>query len=110
MPSCRSERPRGKRWLACFTSGGFRVDGTLSANDKWTIEGNLSSGREGNPNLQLLSVTSPGPQQVDSEVNLSGGFLQLAWNHTFSARRILPFKFPMMNSSAPTFLMKDDTR
>ncbi len=67
-------------------SGGFRVDSTLSANDKLTVEGNLYAGREGNPNLQLLSVTSPGPQRLDSEVNLSGGFLQLAWNHAFSAR------------------------
>jgi iron complex outermembrane receptor protein len=69
-----------------FLSGGFRADSILSANDNLTIEGNLYAGREGNPNLQLLSVTSPGPQQVDSEVDLSGCFLQLAWNHTLSAR------------------------
>jgi iron complex outermembrane receptor protein len=67
-------------------SGGFRVDSTLSSKDTLTIQGNLYAGREGNPNLRLQSVTSPGPQEVDPGVDLSGGFLQLAWNHTFSAR------------------------
>ena len=67
-------------------SGGFRVDSTLSPKDTVTVQGNLYAGREGNPNLSLQSVTSPGPQEVDPKVDLSGGFLQLAWNHTFSAR------------------------
>jgi iron complex outermembrane recepter protein len=67
-------------------SGGFRVDSTLSTKDALTIQGNLYTGAEGNPSLRLQSVTSPGPQEVDPKVDLSGGFLQLAWNHTFSAR------------------------
>jgi iron complex outermembrane receptor protein len=67
-------------------SGGFRVDSTLSPKDMLTIQGGMYAGREGNPNLTLESVTSPGPQAVDLGVDLSGGFLQLAWNHTFSAR------------------------
>jgi iron complex outermembrane receptor protein len=67
-------------------SGGFRVDSTLSPKDMLTIQGSLYAGREGNPNLRLQSVTSPGPQEFDSKVDLSGGFLQVAWHHTFSAR------------------------
>src|SRR6202789_3866370 len=67
-------------------SGGFRLDSTLSPKDMLTIQGSMYAGREGNPNLTLQSVTSPGPQEVDPGVDLSGGFLQLAWDHTFSAR------------------------
>jgi iron complex outermembrane recepter protein len=67
-------------------SGGFRVDSTLSPKDGLIVQGSLYEGREGNPSLVLQSVTSPAPQQIDPEVNLSGGFLQLVWNHTFSAR------------------------
>jgi iron complex outermembrane recepter protein len=67
-------------------SGGFRVDSTLSPKDMLTIQGSLYAGRESNPNLSLQSVTSPGPEAVDLRVDLSGAFLQLAWNHTFSAR------------------------
>jgi iron complex outermembrane recepter protein len=67
-------------------SGGFRVDSTLSPKDTVTVQGNLYAGREGNPSLALQSVISPTAQQIDPEVNLSGGFLQLVWNHTFSAR------------------------
>jgi iron complex outermembrane recepter protein len=67
-------------------SGGFRVDSTISPKDNLTVEGNLYVGREGNPNLSLPSVTSPGMQASELAVNLSGGFLQLGWNHTFSAR------------------------
>jgi iron complex outermembrane receptor protein len=67
-------------------SGGFRVDSTLSPKDALTIQGNLYTGAEGNPDLRLQSVTSPGPQEIDAKVDLSGGFLQLAWHHTFSAR------------------------
>jgi iron complex outermembrane recepter protein len=67
-------------------SAGFRMDSNLSPRDTLTLQGNLYRGNEGNPSLALLSVTSPGPQQVDPIVNLSGGFLQLVWDHTFSAR------------------------
>jgi iron complex outermembrane recepter protein len=67
-------------------SGGFRVDGNLSPKDTLTIQGSLYAGKEGNPGQFLPSVTSPGLQANDLDVDLSGGFLQLAWNHTFSAR------------------------
>jgi iron complex outermembrane receptor protein len=67
-------------------SAGFRVDSNLSPQDTLSFQGSLYRGNEGNPSLALLSVTSPGPQQVDPIVNLSGGFLQLVWDHTFSSR------------------------
>jgi iron complex outermembrane receptor protein len=67
-------------------SAGFRVDTNLSPQDTLTLQGDLYRGHEGNPSLLLLSVTSPGPQQVDPIVDLSGGFLQLVWDHTFSAK------------------------
>jgi len=69
-----------------LVSGGFRVDSTLSSKDTLTVQGSMYAGREGNPSLRLQSVTSPDRQEVDPEVDLSGGFLQLAWNHTFSDR------------------------
>ena len=50
-------------------SGGFRVDSTLSPKDMLTIQGGMYAGREGNPNLTLESVTSPGPQAVDLGVD-----------------------------------------
>ena len=73
-------------------SGGFRVDSALSPKDALTIQGSLYTGAEGDPSLALQSVTSPGPQEVDPEVSLSGGFLQLAWDHTFSGRSDTKFQ------------------
>lgn len=67
-------------------SAGFRSDSVLSPNDMLSFSGGLYRGREGNPSLNLPSVTSPSPVDVDPMVNLSGGFLQLSWDHTFSAR------------------------
>ncbi len=67
-------------------SAGFRSDSVLSPNDTLSFSGSLYRGREGNPSLNLPSVTSQSPVDVDPMVNLSGGFLQLSWDHTFSAR------------------------
>jgi iron complex outermembrane receptor protein len=67
-------------------SAGFRSTSALSPNDTLSFSGSLYRGREGNPSLGLHSVTSPGPVSVERLVNLSGGFLQLDWDHTFSAR------------------------
>jgi iron complex outermembrane receptor protein len=66
--------------------GGFRVDSSLSAKDKLMVRGDVYTGQEGNPDSFLLSVTSPGRQNVNLAVPLSGGFLQSMWDHTFSAR------------------------
>ncbi|MGB8524826.1 MAG: TonB-dependent receptor [Candidatus Acidiferrales bacterium] len=67
-------------------SGGFRIDSTLSPRDTLDVQGSFYRGNEGNPSRILASVTSPGLEEVDPKVDLSGGYLQLAWNHTFSAR------------------------
>ncbi len=56
---------------------GFRSDTTISSKDTLTFEGDLYSGREG-----LTTIF----QAASSEVNLSGGFLQGVWNHTYSPR------------------------
>jgi len=66
--------------------GGFRVDSKISANDTLNVEGDLYTGREGNPNNYLPSIISPGLQPGELTVNLSGGFLQVAWDHNFSVR------------------------
>ncbi|MGH9733856.1 MAG: TonB-dependent receptor plug domain-containing protein [Candidatus Acidiferrales bacterium] len=76
-------RDGGDGWNDLRT--GFRTDTDISAADTLTLEGDLYRGREGNPSLDATSVGSPSvPTQY--EVNLGGGFLQAAWNHTYSAR------------------------
>jgi iron complex outermembrane recepter protein len=66
--------------------GGFRTDSKLSPNDTLTAQGTLYNGEEGTPTLFLPSVLSPGYQNIDNAVDLSGGFLQSSWNHVYSAR------------------------
>ncbi|MGA9965896.1 MAG: TonB-dependent receptor [Terriglobales bacterium] len=66
--------------------GGFRADSRLSAKDTLTVQGDLYGGEEDNPALFLPSVLSPGLQNIDRTVNLSGGFLQSSWSHVYSAR------------------------
>jgi iron complex outermembrane recepter protein len=50
------------------------------------VQGDVYTGEEGNPATFLPSIRSPGPQNVDLKVSLSGGFFQSVWNHAFSAR------------------------
>ncbi len=57
--------------------GGFRSDTTLSPRDTLTFEGDLYSGREG-----LTTAFQP----INTQVSLSGGFLQGIWNRTYSPR------------------------
>jgi iron complex outermembrane receptor protein len=66
--------------------GGFRSDSRLSTKDKLMVQGDLYTGTEGQPSTFLPSVTSPGVQNIDSRVPLSGGFLYSVWDHVFSAR------------------------
>ena len=66
--------------------GGFRTDSKLSPKDTLTIQGDIYAGQEGNPTRVLESVTSPGPQNTVLQVDLSGGFLQSIWNHSYSSR------------------------
>ena len=66
--------------------GGFRTDSHLSRKDNLTVEGDLYTGQENSPATFLPSVTSPGLQNIDAEVPLSGGFLSSTWDHAVSAR------------------------
>jgi iron complex outermembrane receptor protein len=66
--------------------GGFRVDSAVSARDQLTVEGDAYNGREGITGPVLASVTAAALQQVNSEVNLSGGFMQGVWSHAYSGR------------------------
>ena len=66
--------------------GGFRIDSVASARDRLTIEGDLYDGREGITGSVLPSITAPALQQTDLKVNVSGGFLQGVWDHTYSRR------------------------
>ena len=66
--------------------GGFRTDSKLSDKDSLSFQGDLYMGREGNPGEFLLAPTFPGQFQINSLVNLGGGFLQGEWNHRSSSR------------------------
>lgn len=65
---------------------GFRVDSSVSARDRLTVEGDIYDGREGITEPALASVTAPAPQQLNVEANTSGGFLQGVWDHSYSGR------------------------
>jgi iron complex outermembrane receptor protein len=67
-------------------SGGFRTDTSLSASDSLMVQGNIYTGEENIPVTRLVSISSPNFQFTDSPANLSGGYIQSLWNHTFSAR------------------------
>jgi iron complex outermembrane recepter protein len=64
--------------------GGFRSDSVLSSKDTLMLQGDLYSAREGNPFPAFVFTGGPAIQNVDLLVNLSGGFLQGVWNHTWS--------------------------
>src|ERR1700677_3477932 len=64
--------------------GGFRSDSVLSSKDTLMLQGDLYSAREGNPFPAFVFTPGPAIQNVDLLVNLSGGFLQGVWNHTWS--------------------------
>ncbi len=83
LPS-RNGQDGGDDWRTL--RGGFRADTTISAKDALTIQGDLYGGREGQFEPFLASITSPAPQLVDADVNLSGGSLQAIWDHSFSGR------------------------
>jgi iron complex outermembrane recepter protein len=66
--------------------GGFRTDATLSNKDALIVEGDMYTGREGDPTYALSSILAPGPQEVELFINVSGGFFQTMWTHTSSER------------------------
>jgi iron complex outermembrane recepter protein len=73
----------GDGWHAL--RGGFRTDSRLSAKDTLTLEGDVYTGEEGVPGTFLPAVTSPRPQNIDTEAPLSGGYLHSVWEHAYSA-------------------------
>jgi iron complex outermembrane receptor protein len=66
--------------------GGFRTDSVLSDRDSLVVEGDIYTGREGNPTYALPSILSPGLVPVQDFVNVSGGYLESIWRHTWSGR------------------------
>jgi iron complex outermembrane receptor protein len=68
------------------TRGGFRVDSKLTLKDTLTVEGDMYSGRNGDPTFTLPSIISPAAVSIDGQVNLAGGYLQTIWNHVYSSR------------------------
>jgi iron complex outermembrane recepter protein len=50
------------------------------------LAGNIYVGREGNPTIDFPSVTAPARQNIELLANVSGGFIQGAWNHISSPR------------------------
>jgi iron complex outermembrane receptor protein len=67
-------------------SGGFRVDSVLTPKDQLTVEGTLHDGREGQYSLLQEGVTPQANLALHGEVDLDGGAIQAAWNHTYSDR------------------------
>ena len=66
--------------------GGFRTDSALTSKDTLTVEGDLYTAREGELGFAFPSTTSPSLVPVSEEINLSGGFIQVSWNHSDSDR------------------------
>ena len=66
--------------------GGFRTDSRLSAKDTVTVQGDLYTGKESSPALFLPSILSPGHEDIERTIDLSGGSLQSDWNHVYSPR------------------------
>ncbi len=77
-----SGRDGGDGWH--MLQGGFRVDSALSSKDALTFQGNIYDAREGTPTTSLPSLTAPALLNNEILANLSGGFLQGAWDHTLS--------------------------
>jgi iron complex outermembrane recepter protein len=84
---------------------GFRSDSVISSKDTLMFQGNLYSGREGTPTVALPSVTSPATLPIELLVNLSGGFFQGVWNHTFS-----PHSDTSLQVSYDTYERNDNLR
>jgi len=69
-----------------ITRAGFRTDSKITDSDALVVEGDMYSGREGDPTYMLSSVLAPGPTPIEDFINTSGGFLQSIWRHTSSSQ------------------------
>jgi iron complex outermembrane receptor protein len=65
---------------------GFRTDSVLSDRDSLVVEGDMYTGREGDPTFTLPSILSPGPVPVQIFIDVSGGYVESIWRHTQSSR------------------------
>src|SRR6202046_3853329 len=54
---------------------GFRTDSKITDSDGLVVEGDMYSGREGDPTDALSSLVAPGPAPVEEFINVGGGFL-----------------------------------
>jgi iron complex outermembrane receptor protein len=66
--------------------GGFRVDSQLTETDSLSVEGDIYTGRDGNPALVLTSLFAPGPSAENLQTDVAEGSLETTWNHAFSNR------------------------
>ncbi len=64
---------------------GFRTDTKITDSDGLVVEGDMYSGREGDPTYMLTSLLAPGPTPVEDFITAGGGFLQSIWKHTSSS-------------------------
>jgi iron complex outermembrane receptor protein len=65
--------------------GGFRVDGSLSANDSVTAQGDIYRGREGAEIEHIASLSPPVNETVQGLGDLSGGDILGRWNHVLAS-------------------------
>jgi iron complex outermembrane recepter protein len=85
--------------------GGFRSDSVLSAKDTLMFQGDLYTAREGPPFIEPVSTAGAVTQNLESLVNLSGGFLQGVWNHATS-----PHSNTSLQLSYDTYQRNDQLR
>jgi iron complex outermembrane receptor protein len=64
--------------------GGFRVDSQLTERDSMSVEGDIYTGRDGDPALVLPSLFAPGPVIENLQTDVSAGSLETTWKHAFS--------------------------
>ncbi len=65
---------------------GFRMDTALSDRDSLVVEGDMYTGREGDPTYTLPSILAPGLVPIELFMNVSGGSMESIWRHTQSSR------------------------
>ncbi len=66
------------------SSGGFRSDWVLSANDKLSVQGNLSQTGEGQTLTSVIVSQLPLTRTFNDPITVGAGDLQAQYEHTFS--------------------------
>jgi iron complex outermembrane recepter protein len=65
--------------------GGFRVDWDISPDDSLTVHGDYYTGKVGDTDDRIPSLTPPGTFRRDAEGDISGGNILSRWHHSLSA-------------------------